>query len=74
MPTYEYKCKECLVEFEVNRSMSESSLLSPCPSGHTNVVKKLSLFSATGKVEASAMSMCGSPTPGSCGSGCGCCA
>jgi putative FmdB family regulatory protein len=43
MPSYEYRCRACGATFEQTRPMSESSVPTPCPEGHSDTVK---LFSA----------------------------
>jgi len=72
MAVYEYKCRTCDSAFEVRRSMTESSSSPTCPSGHSDTVKLFSIFAATGRAQASGLTACGSPSPGSCGGGCSC--
>jgi putative FmdB family regulatory protein len=68
VPTYEYRCKDCATTFEVRRSMSESSAPAPCPEGHDNTVKLLSMVSL-----ASGGDGAGAPAGGGCcGGACGC--
>ena len=55
--------------FEVRMSMSQAGAPAPCPSGHTDTVKLLSVFARTGAAAG------GAPMPtggGCCGGGCGC--
>ncbi|MCU1392397.1 MAG: FmdB family transcriptional regulator [Ilumatobacteraceae bacterium] len=74
MPLYEFRCKTCDDTFEVRRSMSESDLPAPCPSGHENTARLLSVFASvgggTGGSAGPAPSM--PSTGGGCGSACGC--
>ena len=71
MALYEYRCRTCDDVFEVRRPMSEAGTPAPCPAGHADTVKLLSMFARTG-------SAVGAPAParpsggGCCGGGCGC--
>ena len=69
MPRYEYRCRTCDQRFELQRSMSESSSAAPCPEGHADTVRVLSMFAATGTATGG-MSTGGGG--GCCGGGCGC--
>jgi len=79
MALYEYLCRDCQTSFEVRRPMGEVDSSVTCPSGHTDVRRKLSAFSSVG-VRAtagvdrlgSAGSSSGSPAGGCCGGACGC--
>ncbi|GAA0220050.1 zinc ribbon domain-containing protein [Saccharothrix sp. NPDC042600] len=65
MPTYEFRCKACGATFDVKRSMSEASDPAPCPQGHEDTVKLLSMVGLAGKAS--------QPAPqggGCCGGGC----
>lgn len=68
MPTYEYRCKDCTTTFEVRRPMSESSEPAPCPEGHDNTVKLLSMVSLASGGDGAQAAGGG----GCCGGGCGC--
>jgi putative FmdB family regulatory protein len=72
MPLYEYHCKTCDTSFEERRPVAEASSGLLCPGGHSDVVKLISVFAATGRAASSPMTACGSPVPGSCGGGCAC--
>jgi putative FmdB family regulatory protein len=72
MPRYEYRCRTCDERFEVWRSMSEASLAAPCPEGHTDTVKVLSMFATTGAALAVVPSGGGGGGGGCCGGACGC--
>jgi putative FmdB family regulatory protein len=73
VPLYEYRCRDCESTFELRRSMSESNDPAPCPQGHANTVRLLSVFASVG---AAAAGGGGAPAPmpsgGGCGAGCGC--
>ncbi|MEV0681943.1 zinc ribbon domain-containing protein [Actinosynnema sp. NPDC050436] len=66
MPTYEFRCKACGSTFDVKRPMSESSAPAPCPHGHDDTVKLLSMVGVSG--------LAGNAQPagggGCCGGGC----
>jgi putative FmdB family regulatory protein len=75
MPRYEYRCRACGDTFELNRTMSEANAPAPCPDGHADTVKLLSVVALTGRGGGAG----GAPaTPpqgaggGCCGGGCGC--
>ena len=44
MPLYEYRCRTCDERFELRRAMSDSDLATPCPEGHDDTVRLLSMF------------------------------
>jgi putative FmdB family regulatory protein len=44
VPTYEYRCKACGSTFDVKRPMSESAEPAPCPQGHDDTVRLLSMI------------------------------
>lgn len=70
MAVYEYRCRTCDDVFEQRRAMSEANSIAPCPQGHTDTVRLLSMFARTGaSVGAGAMPSGGG---GCCGGGCGC--
>ena len=66
VPTYEFRCKACGSTFDVKRSMSESDAPAPCPHGHDDTVKLLSVVGLGGKSGAPA----GGGGGGCCGGGC----
>lgn len=72
MAFYEYKCRDCESTFELRRSMSEADAPATCPDGHTNAVRLLSVFAATGVSSGSGSSPSPMPSGGGCGSACGC--
>ncbi|WP_110081792.1 FmdB family zinc ribbon protein [Actinokineospora spheciospongiae] len=63
MPTYEFRCRSCGSTFEVRRPMSASSDPAPCPGGHEDTVKLLTMAGLGG----------GSAAPAPSGGGGGCC-
>jgi putative FmdB family regulatory protein len=68
---YEYLCKDCGSTFELQRSMADAEGDVRCPSGHTQVRRRFSVFATVG---GSTSSM---PEPamgggGCCGGACGC--
>jgi putative FmdB family regulatory protein len=71
VPLYEYRCRTCDDRFELSRPMSDSDAPATCPDGHTETVRLLSMFAATGGATAAAMPS--APRAGGCcGGGCGC--
>ncbi|TWP53473.1 zinc ribbon domain-containing protein [Lentzea tibetensis] len=64
MPMYEFRCRSCESTFEVNRPMSASSEPAPCPAGHDDTVKLLSMAGIGGTAAAP------SGGGGCCGGGC----
>ena len=69
MATYEYRCRACGATFEERRSMAAADELAPCPAGHADTTRLLSVFASTGGAAAG-------PAPGGgggcCGGACGC--
>jgi putative FmdB family regulatory protein len=63
MPLYEYRCRTCDRRFELQRPMHEAATSAPCPDGHADTVRVLSMFATTGTVAAGG---------GCCGGSCGC--
>jgi putative FmdB family regulatory protein len=72
MPLYEYRCRTCDDTFEIRRPMSESNEPAPCPTGHTDSVRLLSVFANVGSTSADASVAPAPQRGGGCGSGCGC--
>jgi putative FmdB family regulatory protein len=69
MALYEYRCRTCDERFEVRRPMTAAAAATPCPDGHLDTVKVLSMFATTGVTSGGAPSSAGG---GCCGGGCGC--
>ncbi|HUJ65698.1 MAG TPA: zinc ribbon domain-containing protein [Acidimicrobiales bacterium] len=74
MALYEYLCRECDTSFELRRSMGEADRSVSCPSGHTDVRRKLSVFASVGATAGPSASppVSARPAGGCCGGGCGC--
>ena len=71
MPRYEFRCRECLQTFEVNRPMSESGEPAACPVGHADTVKLLSTVTVGGRGgRAPVPARAGGGGGGCCGGGC----
>lgn len=73
MPLYEYRCRECDRTFPLLRPIAEADVPAPCPDGHTDVVRALSLVAPRARTAASGAA----PAPaggggGCCGGACGC--
>jgi putative FmdB family regulatory protein len=71
MALYEYRCRTCDERFEVRRPMTATTATTappPCPDGHRDTVRVLSMFATTG-------GGAGGPAPsgGGTGAGGGCC-
>lgn len=72
MPLYEYRCRTCDERFELRRSMDEAADSAPCPHGHADTVRLLSMFATVGP----SASRTTGPVPaapsggGCCGGGC----
>lgn len=64
MPTYAYRCRTCDTAFEVQRSVTASPPVTPCPQGHEQ----------TSRVWSAVAVSSGAPAPssggGCCGGGC----
>lgn len=71
MPRYEYRCRTCDQRFEVQRAMSDAAASAPCPEGHVDTVRVLSMFATigTGRAAGRSPSTVGG---GCCGGSCGC--
>jgi putative FmdB family regulatory protein len=74
MPTYEFRCRVCDTVFEERRPMSESAATAPCPDGHADTVRLISLFaSSRGAAMAASVGDRGATGGGGCcGGACGC--
>ena len=74
MALYEYLCRDCETSFEVRRAMSDTDGAVTCPSGHSDVRRKLSTFVSVGSRANASVSSAGSvgPAGGCCGGACGC--
>lgn len=73
MPLYEYRCRTCDQSFELRRPMSDSNAPAPCPEGHVDSVRLLSVFASVGGAAGgTATSGVPAATGGVCGSSCGC--
>ena len=68
MPTYEYRCRDCGTVFEEFRGMDKADSAAPCPEGHDDTVRLLSLFATVGR----AAGRSGAAPTGGCGAGCAC--
>lgn len=67
VPTYEFRCRQCGETYDVKRSMDASNEPAPCPLGHDDTVRLLTVSAAGGSRQAD------SPSGGGCcGGGCGC--
>ncbi len=69
VPLYEYRCRTCDDVFEVRRPMSESSAPAPCPDGHDDTIRLLSVFANAGTASAPSAPRA---TGGGCGAACAC--
>jgi putative FmdB family regulatory protein len=72
MPVYEYLCRTCDTRFEARRPMSEAGAPIPCPGGHEDTARLLSVFASVGK--STEPRPAGPPSGGGCGPGCACAA
>ncbi|MGH9172597.1 MAG: FmdB family zinc ribbon protein [Acidimicrobiales bacterium] len=72
MPIYEFRCSQCDTRFEARRAAELSDATPPpCPNGHPDVRRLLSVFATAGK--AVGRSDAAPQRGGSgCGSGCAC--
>ncbi len=73
MATYEYRCRACGTTFEMRRAMADSDAPAPCPEGHLDTTRLLSVFASVSGGAGPAPS---APMPsgggGCCGGACGC--
>ncbi|MFM7535681.1 MAG: FmdB family zinc ribbon protein [Acidimicrobiales bacterium] len=72
MPLYEYRCRTCDTPFELRRSMGESNAPAPCPNGHVDSVRLLSVFASVGASTGGPAAPAPAPSGGGCGAACGC--
>jgi putative FmdB family regulatory protein len=74
MALYEYLCRDCETSFEVRRAMGDADGGVTCPSGHTDVRRKLSMFASVGPLGTAAATTRLGPgsAAGCCGGACGC--
>jgi putative FmdB family regulatory protein len=74
MALYEYLCRDCDTSFEVRRAMGDTDGAVACPSGHTDVRRKLSTFVPVGSRASASPTSSGSggAAGGCCGGACGC--
>lgn len=73
MATYEYRCRTCGTTFAARRPMAEADAPAPCPAGHADTARLLSVFASVGSARPSSTPP--SPVPaggGCCGGACGC--
>ena len=70
MPLYEYRCRTCDERFELRRAMVDSDLATPCPEGHDDTVRLLSMFGV--QTGAAAVPVAAGVGGGCCGGACGC--
>ncbi|MCU4184878.1 zinc ribbon domain-containing protein [Acidiferrimicrobium sp. IK] len=72
MPVYEYRCQTCDTRFDLRRAVAEADRPAPCPSGHADSRRLLSVFAAGGRTSAASPALGGGGGGGCCGGGCGC--
>jgi putative FmdB family regulatory protein len=73
VPLYDFRCRTCGDTFEVRRSMAEAAAPAPCPAGHADTVKLMSLVAVGGRAAASPAPMpAAGGGGGCCGGACGC--
>lgn len=71
--SYEYRCDDCEVSFELSRPMGSAPATATCPAGHPGARRRLSVF-ATTAVGAGTGPGASAPSGGCCGGGCACAA
>ena len=49
MPRYEYRCRACGAVFEEFRAMDAADAPAPCPQGHDDTSRLLSVFATVGR-------------------------
>jgi putative FmdB family regulatory protein len=67
MPRYDIRCRTCGDTFEVTRSMADADRPAPCPEGHDDTVRLMSLVAVTGTTGGAPSAAGGG---GCCGGGC----
>lgn len=75
MPRYEFRCRTCDDRFDVVRPMTDSALPAPCPAGHADTLRVLSVFATTGGGAPTREAVAaggGGGGGGCCGGACGC--
>lgn len=69
MPVYEFRCRTCDTTFEALRPMDTTSEDVPCPDGHSDTARVLSLIAPTTRTSAGSAPAAGG---GCCAGGCAC--
>jgi putative FmdB family regulatory protein len=72
MALYEYRCRTCDTRFELRRPMADADAPAPCPRGHEDAARLLSVFAAVGSASAGTAGSAEAPSPGPCGGACAC--
>lgn len=73
MPLYEYRCRDCDETFELRRPMAQAGDPAPCPQGHRNSVKLLSVFASVGASgDGGAVAAAAARPAAPCGAHCAC--
>ncbi len=72
MARYDFRCRSCGSTFEVERPMAQANDPAPCPDGHDDTVKLLSLVAIGGRAGAGPAPAPSAPMAGGgcCGGGC----
>jgi putative FmdB family regulatory protein len=70
MARYDYRCRTCDERFEVERPMTAPATATPCPDGHLDTVRVLSMFATSGAPATRSPSTASGG--GCCGGACGC--
>ena len=70
MPRYDFRCRTCGATYEVSRPMAAASDPAPCPDGHRDTVKLMSVVSMGGRAAVGAPPA--ATGGGCCGGACGC--
>lgn len=72
MATYEFRCRTCDATFEARRPMAEADAPAPCPVGHADTTRLLSVFSSVGAARPAPGPVAMASGGGCCGGACGC--
>lgn len=72
MPLYEFRCRTCAETFEVRRPMADADLPAPCPQGHLETSRMLSVVALGGRADAAPAPAAAPMAGGCCGGACGC--